>query len=99
MPLPTLPAVCTRGTRTPMAMATTAATMSAMMTSSDVDAIAKRIKEHGGTLDAEPADIINNAGAPQINGAKVSIHDDAKIQGGKAIRVDLQAGQSRRLQD
>ena len=40
-------------------------------------------------LGAEPADIINNAGAPQINGAKISIHDDAKIQGGKAIRVEV----------
>ena len=27
------------------------------MTAGDVDAIAKRIKEHGGTLDAEPADM------------------------------------------
>ena len=40
-------------------------------------------------LAAEPADIINNPGAPQFNGAKVSIHDDAKVQGGKAIRVEV----------
>jgi hypothetical protein len=35
--------------------------------------------------------IINNAGAPQINGAKVTIHDDARVQGGKALRVDVPA--------
>jgi hypothetical protein len=44
---------------------------------------------------AQPPDlatsIVNDPGAPQVNGAKASLHDDAKVQGGKAIRIQIPA--------
>ncbi|MEA3058060.1 MAG: hypothetical protein QOF34_875 [Sphingomonadales bacterium] len=44
---------------------------------------------------AQPADlassIVNDPGAPQVNGAKASLHDDPKVQGGKAIRIQIAA--------
>ena len=41
---------------------------------------------------AQPADdlaskIVNDPGAPEVNGAKAKLRDDAKVQGGKALRI------------
>jgi len=33
--------------------------------------------------------IVNDPGEPQVNGAKASLHDDPKAQGGKALRVQV----------
>ena len=35
--------------------------------------------------------IVNDPGAPQVNGAKASLRDDPKVQGGKAVRIQIQA--------
>jgi hypothetical protein len=35
--------------------------------------------------------IINDPGAPQVNGAKALLRNDPKVQGGKAIRVEVAA--------
>lgn len=47
------------------------------------------------TAAAQSADIskqiINDPGAPQINGARATLHNDARVQGGKAIRVEVAA--------
>jgi len=36
---------------------------------------------------AQDLDIINDPGAPQVNGASGRLRDDAEVQGGKALRV------------
>lgn len=33
--------------------------------------------------------IVNDPGEPQVNGAKASLHDDSKAQGGKALRIQV----------
>lgn len=33
--------------------------------------------------------IVNDPAEPQVNGAKASLHDDAKVQGGKALRIQV----------
>src|SRR4051812_23003156 len=33
--------------------------------------------------------IVNDPGNPQVNGAKASLRDDAKVQGGKALRIQV----------
>ena len=45
-------------------------------------------------LQAQAADdlsnkIVNDPGEPQINGAKATLRDDAKVQGGKALRIQV----------
>src|SRR5438552_12950196 len=35
--------------------------------------------------------IINDPAAPQVNGAKAALRDDPKVQGGKAIRIQIAA--------
>jgi hypothetical protein len=44
---------------------------------------------------AQPADlanrIVNDPGNPQVSGAKASLRDDPKVQGGKAIRIQIAA--------
>jgi hypothetical protein len=44
---------------------------------------------------AQPADlanrIVNDPGRPQVTGAKASLRDDPKVQGGKAIRIEIAA--------
>lgn len=44
---------------------------------------------------AQPADladrIVNDPGNPQVSGAKASLRDDPKVQGGKAIRIHIAA--------
>ena len=34
-------------------------------------------------------EIVNDPTNPQVDGAKASLHDDAKVQGGKALRVEV----------
>jgi len=33
--------------------------------------------------------VVNDPGEPQVNGAKASLRDDAKVQGGKALRIQV----------
>jgi len=45
-------------------------------------------------LQAQAADdlaskIVNDPSEPQVNGAKAALHDDAKVQGGKALRIQV----------
>jgi hypothetical protein len=41
----------------------------------------------------QPADLaskfVNDPGAPQVTGAKATLHNDSKVQGGKAIRITI----------
>lgn len=34
-------------------------------------------------------EIVNDPTNPQVDGAKASLHDDAKVQGGKALRIEV----------
>ncbi len=40
---------------------------------------------------AQELNIINDPGAPQVNGASARLRDDAAVQGGKALRVVVRA--------
>ena len=33
--------------------------------------------------------IVNDPAEPQVNGAKATLHDDARVQGGKALRIQV----------
>ena len=43
----------------------------------------------GQTSDDLASKIVNDPGEPQVNGAKATLHDDSRVQGGKALRIQV----------